>query len=74
MNSPEVRLILLLAVALPAWYFTDMDSTSRLEAYVFPSQEGFHAVRGKKARDGFVQLSSQLICLSEEGKGGGKKH
>jgi hypothetical protein len=36
MKSPEVRLILLLAVALPAWYFTDMESTSRLESYVFP--------------------------------------
>ncbi len=30
------RLIVLLIIAIPSWYFTDMDSMSRLYAYVLP--------------------------------------
>lgn len=30
------RLFLLLIIAIPSWYFTDMDSTARLYAYVLP--------------------------------------
>ena len=31
-----VRLLIILLIALPSWYFTDMDSPSRLLAYVLP--------------------------------------
>ena len=30
------RLLLILIIALPSWYFTDMDSPSRIYAYVLP--------------------------------------
>ncbi len=30
------RLLIILAVGLPSWYLADMESTSRLYAYVFP--------------------------------------
>jgi len=30
------QLIIILAVAVPSWYLSDMDSPSRLYAYVFP--------------------------------------
>jgi hypothetical protein len=30
------KLAIILAIALPAWYFSDMSSSSRVEAYVLP--------------------------------------
>lgn len=30
------QLLIILAVALPSWFLSDMESTSRLYAYVFP--------------------------------------
>ena len=30
------RLIIILAVAIPSWYFSDMSSSSRVEAYLLP--------------------------------------
>ena len=30
------QLIIILAIGLPSWFLSDMDSTSRVYAYVFP--------------------------------------
>ena len=30
------RFLIIIIIALPSWYFSDMDSTSRLYAYVLP--------------------------------------
>ncbi len=31
-----LRLLVILIILIPSWYFSDMDSLSRLHAYVFP--------------------------------------
>ncbi len=31
-----LRLIIIIMIAVPSWYFTDMDSSSRVLAYVLP--------------------------------------
>jgi len=36
MNRMLSRLLIIMLIALPSWYFSDMDSPSRLYAYVLP--------------------------------------
>jgi hypothetical protein len=35
-NAMQKRLMLILIIAIPSWYFTDMHSPERLYSYVLP--------------------------------------